>query len=245
MNLYYIHLGLDYNDYLERDNKIRYEFQKHTNFIDDYLSKVIRKLKFKTDGTFKMISVSPTQYDIKETRIVPNNVLEVNIPFDRQRYEEFKGSENVSYYLELLENGFKKASDYGVIPLDELLNAINEFRQIGCKNEWEHKKKRFKEENLEISLICEFTTNFFQLRIIVKQLNKKEELLNGIIMRTEAGNSIHEGLYKDIIINKNLIITDSTDSPRIIINKEKLFEGVLDFTINGDKKTKRILSYKL
>jgi len=28
MNLYYIHLGLDYYDYIERDNELRYEFQK-------------------------------------------------------------------------------------------------------------------------------------------------------------------------------------------------------------------------
>ncbi len=65
MNLYYIHIGLDYYDYIERNNDLRYEFQKHTNFIDDYFSKAIRKYKFKTDGTYKMIAISPTEFDVK------------------------------------------------------------------------------------------------------------------------------------------------------------------------------------
>ena len=70
MNLFYIHLGLDYDDYIQSNNELRYEFQRHTNFIDDYFSKAIRKYKFKTDGTYKMIAVAPTEFEIKSNRIV-------------------------------------------------------------------------------------------------------------------------------------------------------------------------------
>lgn len=245
MNLYYIHLGLDYNDYIVNDNELRFEFQKHTNFIDDYFSKALRKHHFKTDGSFKMIAISPTEFGIKPIKIVPTDVLEVNLPFDRKRYEEVKNSENCDYYLELLEQGFRKASNFKEIPLNILLNSIKEFKEDGCRNEWLYKKKQFKKDDLEAKLICEFTTNYFQLKIIISQISTKKELVNGIIARTEPGNSIHEGLFKDIIIDKAIIITDKSDSPRFEININKAVEGKLEYKVFGDKELKEILSYRL
>ena len=65
MTLYYIRLGLNYRDYITTDNELRFEFQKKTSFIDDYFSKKIRKLRFKTDGTFNMISISLSENSFK------------------------------------------------------------------------------------------------------------------------------------------------------------------------------------
>jgi hypothetical protein len=246
MNLYYIHLGLDYYDYIESNNELRYEFQQHTNFIDDYFSKAIRKQKFKTDGSYKMIAVAPTEFEIKPNRIVPMDVLDVNLPFDRNRYEQIKGTSDCSYYLELLEQGFIKASEYKEIPIETLLRIVKEFKQGGCKNQWVHKKKRFKEDDLEVILTCEFTTNYFQLVATVNQISTKKELVSGVLIRTEVGVSIHEGMYKDILIkNDEILITDKSDSPRIRINKVKVFEGVLDYVVMGDKEIVEILSYQM
>lgn len=245
MNLYYIHLGLDYNAYISINNELRYEFQQRTDFISDYFSKAIRKHKFKTDGTFNMISIAPTEFEIKPSSIVPFEVLGVYLSFDKSRYEKIRGTEDCSYYLELLERGFRKASEFKPIPLDTLLSLIEEFKKGNCKNEWLHKKKRFKEDDLEVILTCEFTTNYFQLIATINQISTKKELVKGVIIRTEVGVSIHQGMYKDIIIDKDIIITDSSDSPRIIIDKEKIFAGKLDFEIRGDKKIKEILSYEL
>lgn len=245
MDLYYIYLGLDYNDYNEKNNNLRYEFQQHTNFISDFFSKAIRKRKFKTDGSFKMISIAATEYNIKPNAIIPLDALAINLPFDRKRYEKIKGTEDCSYYLELLDQGFRKASKCKLIPLEHLLNLIEEFKQRGCKNEWLHKKKRFKEEDLEVILNCEFTTNYFQLIATINQISTKKELIKGTILKTEVGVSIHQGMYKDIIISKDLIITDSSDSPRIKINKNDVFNGILNYTIIGDLEIKNMLSFEI
>lgn len=247
MYLRYIHLGLDYSDYIENDNKLRFEFQKHTNFIDDYFSKSIRKNKYKTDGTYNMLSVSATEFDIKPTKLEGfGDVIGVNLPFDRNRYEKIKGTSDCSYYLELLEQGFEKASEFREVPLEILLGIIKEFNLGGCKNEWLHKKKRFKEDDLEVTLTCQFTTNYFQLVITINRISTKKELISGVIIRTEVGVSIHEGMYKDIVIVGNeIIITDKTDSPRIRINKTKVFDELLDYVIMGDKEIVEILSYQM
>lgn len=247
MNLYYILLGLDYQDYIESNNELRYEFQQHTNFISDYFSKAIRKHRYKTDGSYNMIGILPTEFEIKPTKLQGfGDVIGVNLPFDRNRYEKIKGTEDCSYYLELLEQGFKKASEFNDVPLEILLNMIKEFKINDCKNEWLHKKKRFKEDDLEVILTCEFTTNYFQLVATVNQISTKKELVSGVLIRTEVGVSIHEGMYKDVLIkNDEILITDKSDSPRIRINKEKVFEGVLDYVVMGDKEIVEMLSYQM
>jgi len=194
-----------------------------------------------------MISVSLTEYEIKPTKLQGfGDVIGVNLPFDRNRYEQIKGTSDSSYYLELLEKGFKKASQYKEIPLETLLSIVKEFKDRGCKNEWLHKKKRFKEDDLEVILTCEFTTNYFQLVITINQISTKKELVSGVLIRTEVGVSIHEGMYKDVLIkNDEILITDKSDSPRIRINKTKVFEGVLDYVVMGDKEIVEILSYQM
>lgn len=245
MNLNYISLGLDYNTYISVDNELRYDFQQHIDFINDYFSKAIRKDKFKTDGTFNMINVALSEFELKSSSIVPSNVLQVHLDFDKSKYEKAKKTDDCSYYLELLEEGFKKAHKFKSIPLDNLLNLIEEFKKGNCLNKWVHKKKRFKGDDLEIILTCELTTDCFQLWLTVNKISTKEELINGVIMRTETGTSIHEGMFKNIIIDKDIIITDKSDSPRVIVNKQAVFEKELLFEINGDSEIKEILSYEL
>lgn len=244
MNLRYIALGLDYDTYIKKDNKLRYEFQCHTRFISNYFSKAIRKYKFDTNGAFNMISITLCpENKLEPTKITGLDVLKTYLPFDQKRYEKIKGTEDSSYYLELLEQGFKKASELKPIPLDTLLNLIKEFKKGGCKNEWLHKKKRFKEEDLEIILACEFTTNYFQLIATINQISTKKQLVKGVVIRTEPDEVLFDKMFKDIYIDDNIIITDSSDSPRIIIDKEKVFTGKLDFEIRGDKEIQEMLSY--
>lgn len=244
MILNYVSIGLDYFYYVESQNELRYEFQKRTNFINDFFSKAVRKLKFKTDGTFNMISIELTEDVIANCSIVPLHALKVELPFDRKRFEDFKDTDICDYYLEILEQGFNKASTLKNIPLKPLLDSVKIFKQKGCKNEWLHKKKRFKKEDLEVILTCMFTTNYFQLVASFIHISNKRELVNGILIKTEAGVSIHEGTYKDVLIEDDIIITDKTNNPIILINKEKIFEGVLDFSIIGDEAIREILSYE-
>lgn len=242
MNLYYINLRLDYETYIDTNNDLRFEFQQRTNFISDYFSKAVRKLKYKTDGTFNMIAVSLTEFEVEKTSIVPVDVLKVYLSFNKKDYETAKKMNDFNYYLSFLEKGFKKASKFKPIPLPELLDLITEFKNGGCKNEWLHKKKRFKEEDLEISLICEFTTNYFQLIFVANQLSTKKELVRGAIIKTDVGISIHEGMYKDILIDKDknkIIITDRADGTRVVIKKNDVLNGKLSFKINGNEEIKK------
>ena len=232
MKLRYILLELDYDTYIVTDNKLRYEFLLHTRYISNWFSRAIRKYKFDTDGVFKMISIDLLPGNqLKQTRICTMDVLSTYLPFDQQRYEKTKGTADCSYYLELLEQGFKKAALFRPIPLEILLNLIEEFKNAGCKNEWIHKKRRFPEEDLQIILTCEFTTNYFQLFITINRISTKTKLVEGAIIKTEPDEIVFEKTFKDVYVDDRIVITDSLDRPRIIIDKKKAIAGELCFDI--------------
>ena len=246
MNLRYIAIGLDYETYIMHENKLRYEVQLHTRFISNYFSKEIRKLKFTTDGSYNMISVSLMFNELQCSKLVPSDVLKVYVPFDKKRYEIIKGTGDCSYYLELLEEGFHKAAEFKNIPLNSLINIINQFKAGGFKNEWVHKKKKLKEIDLEVSLFCEFTTNYFQLIITIIRASSKEELVKGALIKTEPYEVLFEKMFKDIVVDKeNITITDASNSPRMIISLEDVFKKKFNYQILGDEGIKRILTLRV
>jgi hypothetical protein len=242
MNLWYVNIWL--NPETGFDDDYRYEFTLHTRFISNYLSKQIRKYRFNTDGAFNMISVEPTTNEIKECKIVPVAALTVDVPFSKEHYEQIKGTADCEYYLELLEEGFKKAAKFKEVPLDTLLNLINNFRKNGYRNEWRQKKKRFKEQDIEVILDCFFTTTDFRLVTTINKISTKETLCSGVVIRTEPDEICFDKMFKDVLINKeSIVITDASDSPRILINLRDAWNKKLSFKLRGDREIKELLSY--
>ena len=240
MQLRYISLNLDRKIF---GNEYGYDFLLHTRFISNYFSKAIRKSKFETDGSFNMISIDGSS-QIASPKIVPMTALKISLEFNKERYAQIRGTDNCDYYLEMLEKGFKQADKFKPVPLDILLGIILEFKKNNCKNEWLHKKKRFREHDLEVILTCEFTTNYFKLRATINQLSTKKELIEEAVITTEPDEVLFGKMFKDILINdNNVIITDSSDTARILINKKDAFIGKLTFEIMGDEQVKKTLSF--
>lgn len=229
MKLRYISLKLD-NDLNGDSHPIHFLY--HIRFIANYLSKAIRRYKFDTNGVYDMICVilQPVNKPVS-INLHPMNVLEVFLPFDMQRYEQIKGTDDCSYYLEVLEQGFRKASEFKPVPLDTLLHLIDEFKQGGCKNEWLHKKRRFKEADLQVVLTCEFTTNYFQLIATINQLSTKRQLVCGIAIKTKPHEDYFKGTFKDILIeDNNIVITDNFDKANVLIDIDAVRKGVFTRT---------------
>lgn len=243
MNLRYINLWLDSKT--GYDNDYRHEFLLHTRFINHYLSIQIRKCKFATDGTFNMVSISPMPNNNVYWKINGMETLSITIPFDKVKYEKIRGTTDYEYYLELLENGFEIASKSKKIPLDTLMSLINDFRECGYKNEWQYKKKRFKEFDIEVILDCKFTSFDFQLVLTVNRILTKEHLSTGTILRTLPNEIYFDKVFKDILVdNKYITITDSSDSPRILINYADILNKNLSFNLVGeDYEFNKLLSY--
>lgn len=234
MKLSYIALGID-DMSLGIEGKrprIAYasEFGYRTNFINNFLSRSIRKARFKTDGTFRMLSVRLSCRPEPKCKIVPPDVLQIELLIDRARYETTKAAGSCDFFLDMLDEGFHKAAKCKDVPLQELLQLVGEFRTNGCKNEWLHKKKRFKDYDIEVSLNCSFTTLDFKLVATIKRLSTKEVLCSGVVLQTEPDELCFDKEFKDILIDgRNIVITDFLDRPNILINLDRATEKTLTF----------------
>jgi len=213
MKLRYIALFMDtdsgYKDPF-RDN-----FNLNSRFVSNYLSMQVRKLKFETDGTFHMLGVSPS-LEIKHIcRVVGEKALQARISFDRSAYEQMNEFEKYEYYLQLVEDGYRICTQYKKIPLEQLLKLHQDFRNDGYKNEWLHERKKFKEQGIEVTLNCFFTSFDFRLLMTVYDINSKKELVSGTVIRTLPNEVCFDSLFKDLMIEDNeLIITEFQDRPK-------------------------------
>lgn len=216
------------------NDPFRDDFNLHSRFISNYLSVQIRKLKFLTDGTFNMIAVSPT-LDVKHVcRIVGEKALDASIFFNRREYEKLTEIEKYECYLDLLQKGYSICSQYKNIPLEPLLKLHQDFRDNNYKNEWLHKKRKFKEVGIEVDLYCYFTSHYFELEIIVYDIKNKEILISGTVIRTLPNEVCFDYLFKDIVINDDyLSITSFNNKPKFSfllddIHRKKFSFEVLD-----------------
>ncbi|MDR6513707.1 hypothetical protein [Chryseobacterium camelliae] len=245
MTLYYIAIGLDYDTYSLRENDYRYEFQLKTRFISNYLSKEIRKLKFKTDGTFNMINIALHENQTYKIDIKPIDVLNVELPFDRATYEKIKGGENCDFYISLIERGFKDAAAFKDVPLDDMLTILNRFKTNGCKNEWLLKKLKLKDDNIELIFECQFTTNYFQIVASIRQLSTKRIISKEVIIRTEADESVFD-IIKDVKCKGEYIfIVSRFDDDIAKFKISDLAKGNIDAELIGNKKLKEQFSFNI
>jgi hypothetical protein len=232
------YVSLHINSESGYSEEFRRNFNSHCRFICHYVSIGIRKLKFITDGTFNMISVVPTSEPTIEFKTIADNVLRANVTLNSTLYRKLTGKEKFEYFLNLLEEGYSICAKYKKIPLSDLLQIDQEFREIGYKNEWLYKKKRFKKENVEVYLNCFFSSEDFRLVLTVKRIGSESEIASGVVIRTFPNEVSFESLFKDVIIEQNkLIITDYANRPKFVFKLSDLLEGRFAFHIldNGLK----------
>jgi hypothetical protein len=227
MNLWYISIGLSRESF---DTLYCYEFTKHTRFISNYLSRRVRTIRFKTDGTYRMISVELDPEGSSSCERIYGDVLKIGLHFEQEVYEQIRGSSDCEFYLKKLDEGFRVASQFKTIPLRECLGFLQDFRDCGYVNDWLHKKRRFKDHDVEVFLNCYFTTLDFKLVATITRLSTKEELCSGVVLQTEPDELCFDKEFKDILIDgRNIVITDFLDRPNILINLDRATEKTLTF----------------
>jgi hypothetical protein len=231
MNLRYIALHMDFDSGYK--DPFRDNFNLNSRFISNYLSTQIRKLKVETDETFNMISVAPSIEIAHVFRIVGEKALQARISFNKEAYEQMSEIEKYKYYLQLLEEGYKIFAKHKKIPLEQLLKLHQDFKNNGYRNEWLHKKKKFKEQGIEVTLNCFFTSFDFHLVMSVSDIRSKMELISGTVIRTLPDEVCFAHFFKDVIIeNDKLSITEFQDRPKFIFNLTDVFNKKFTFEVS-------------
>lgn len=229
MYLRFISLYIDNDSELE---DFKTEFNRHSRFISNFLSIQIRKIKFKTDGTFNMIGVTPSLSIKYKCRLVGDAALQARILFDEVGYGKMNEKEKYEYYLSLLEQGYRICNKVKTIPLDQLLELNQVFRENGYKNEWLHKQKRFKDKGIEVRLEGIFSSKDFILKMSVFKIETHKEIVSGTVIRTLPYEVCFDRLFKDVLIEDDkLIITESLNNPKFIFRLSDILNGKFIYEI--------------
>ncbi len=229
MKLTYFYLALSSEDF--SDTRIVSAMNFQSDFFTHYVEKKMRLLKFETtDYNFLMIRIRKTAKDfflIDKTF----KYLEVEIPFDENRYKELYPFENEyplngclkpilkeaefnNFVFEMIMQGLIKCKDQDApIPHDFLINMVLDFKSNGFKNEWVHKARTFKNHFIKASLSCKLTCNYFSLELVIEK--NKKEVFRKEILKTLPSSIMYKDQFKDIIVEDNIlkVTTDDLDNP--------------------------------
>ncbi|EBS7636927.1 hypothetical protein CDR68_25120, partial [Salmonella enterica] len=160
-----------YPEILDYGEDITFLFKRQSRSLCNYIERYLKKIKYKTDS-FKRICFVCQKEPLPDTYVNTCNVLCVSIPMDEDEYTGKNKDALNEYFIELLMSGVDKCNKTHMLPNDEIIAAINEFRKGGYVNEWVFKKKRLRELGLEFILKCSLTIDEFSLDLyIAKEKN--------------------------------------------------------------------------
>lgn len=231
MKLKYLYLALEDEDYQYNNIHLTSDFDFQVYFSFNYFTREITKLKFETKN-FQFITIRGRKEP--NSKIYLKEIfksLEVEIPFDENRYKELYPFENEyplkgclkpilkeaefnNFVFEMIMQGLIKCKEQNApIPHDFLINMVLDFKANGFKNEWVHKARTFKNHFIKASLCCKLTCNYFSLELVIEK--NKKEVFRKEILKTLPSSIMYKDQFKDIIVEDNIlkVTTDDLDNP--------------------------------
>ncbi len=206
----------------------------NTDFISDFLSKNVRKLKIDVPE-FNFLAI----YLCKSPKYVTRQMdcfksLEVYIPFSQAdmdnitRITNFK--ERIEAYLSIYERGYYIANEYCDIQVDKLIGLNQMFRDGGYRNEWLFKKKMIREYGIYVFFKCYLTSIDFRLELEVYNLKQTELLTKGVVLQTAPdricfGKEFNKGIKID---GKIMYLLDFLEKPNYEFDLEQLSKGTFN-----------------
>jgi len=200
MLLRYIYLYLNLDEYSE---ELATPFGFRTRYICNFLERRLKTLKYHTDGLSK-ICVQGMRFPEEACPSVPENAVAPSVKFNQDRYLMLGPDEHHEFFITMLLEGFEKCARYHPIPLAEMKEEIENFRNGGYKNKWIHQSKLLRPAGLRASLLCSLDTERFDLTLKLER--KDETVFMERILETKPDEIIFEHRFKEISLADDLVI---------------------------------------
>ena len=152
-----------YPEILDFGEKIAFPFKLQTRSLCNYIERFVKKEKYQTKGYNRVCFIGRKQGDLNN-RVNSSRVLVVEFFLDEQKYIKTEKNLLNEYFISLILSATSNC-DYP-LPKESISAAIDEFREIGYKNEWVFKKKRARGK-IDFSLICKLSMDEFLLNLEV------------------------------------------------------------------------------
>jgi hypothetical protein len=198
---------------LQREYRSNFAFR--CRFIGNYLRRQIKEIKFEPVG-YNRIFISACQFSVKPNTVF-ENTLRISVPFDKSFYDNLEKDAVADYFVQLYKDGLIKASQTHEVPLQFLLNQLQNLKDNNYSNEWEFKSKIFKQIGIRATLFCKMTMDCFSLSLIL--CKKNEIIFSREILNTLPDEIIYHHQFKDIVLQNNEIkVLNESEKPIFILN---------------------------
>lgn len=187
----------------EYEQNLGSEFQFRSRYVCNYLRRKVRTLKFHANG-FRSICVQGREVEEEACPILGENAAVPTVHFDRERYQSLGPGEHHEFFIGMLIKGFKKCARHHDIPLDVLMDIIEEFRCGGYQNEWLHQKKLFRGVGLRCSLLCRLDSEKFTLNILIEKNGRM--VFRRQILETKPDEIIFAHRFKEVVFERGAIV---------------------------------------
>jgi hypothetical protein len=210
----YLYLNLD-----EYPDELATPFGFRTRYICNFLEKRLKPLKYQADG-FSKICVQGKHVPEEACPIISENAVVPSVMFDQERYQMLDTDEHHEFFIGMLCEGIEKCARNHHIPLAAMMEAIEDFRRGGYKNEWIYQTKLLRPAGLRASLLCSLDTDRFVLTL---QLERKgETIFMEPILETKPDEIIFEHRFKEVALADDSVVV-----------KNKFGENIFSLELNA------------
>ncbi len=210
--------------------------QANERFICNWLSKAVRKLHIETSPPIKSLSFTHSPIGTNISIDFSEGIVHCNLLLsatDQERLQQMSILEDrYEFFLSYLERGYKEVSERIILPIDQLLDLHDQFRQNGYRNEWLFKKKMIREYGLYVFLKCYFTTFDFHLELEAYDLKKTHLIAKDIIFRSFPDELCYDKDFRSIQVEgSKLQILNFLGKAEMAVDLEALTQGrvVVDY----------------
>lgn len=199
----------------------RSDFAFRARSTCNFVSRILRAFRFETSNFWRVLLVGHRESK-QACGVLGGDVLAVGVKFDQVRYETLVGEQVYEFFLEMLTEGFSIARASHDVPYNELMEAVDRFRDGGYRNEWVHKKRLFRgRDGLRGTLLCSMDLERFVLTL---RLERKGVLLyESDILETKPDEICFGHQFKDLAIEgEKLIVTSRVSKPLLQLDLSAL-----------------------
>lgn len=186
------------------------DFDFEVFFITEYISRNLKKYKFKYGSVNKLI----IRMDSTGESVVHEpefNSLRFNTSYSYRDFNKLNGTNRTQKILELIDKA-SLAYESHIPGIHQVMrSSIDSFRSDNYKNTWRFKKKRIPGIG-EVELICELDRDAFSLTIVAR--HNGVEVLKREILKTKPSSIIYHHKFKDILFDgERIMVSDRFDEP--------------------------------
>jgi hypothetical protein len=205
-----IYIGLDRSQF---STKVAYAFKLRSRSVCHFIGRHVWKKQIRVPG-FNRISVTLSN---------SCQVGCITMPLEDSGYESLSDTDFHEFAIAHLLS----ACDQFLRTLPEVLGALKEavrlFREVGYKNEWVARSRRFAAVGIHASLACELTPQRFGLRLIIR--HRGTLVFDQEIFTSDPDEVAFDYRFKDVVLmDDKLVVTSKTSKPLLELSVSRLQE---------------------